>query len=163
LLKQLQHGVRVKLDKKLRLLGISTAQFATLAMVEELGVASGAELARRCFVTPQTVGTLIAALESVGAIERTPSIDHGRIIEARLTAKGKVLLKRATAAALEIEDSYLKHLTEDGRQAFAAILKSCIAHLGTGAQHFDKQGALIQSASIRRKLKRKRPPSGFLE
>lgn len=162
LLKQLQHGVRSKLDKKLRPLGISTAHFSTLAMVHELGVASGADLARRCFVTPQTVTTLIVALEREGAIKRSPS-SHGRVIEARLTPKGKMLLEHAHSAALSIEDSYLSHLTEDGRQTFAAILRSCIAQLGAGSiNHIDKPGAFVLPPLEKRKLKRKTLPSDFV-
>jgi DNA-binding MarR family transcriptional regulator len=77
LLKQAQHGLRAKMDRELKGLGLSTAQYAILAALQEADVASGAELARRCFVTPQTVTALIAGLEQAGHIERTPSRHHG--------------------------------------------------------------------------------------
>jgi hypothetical protein len=57
-------------------LGLSTAQFAVLTTLQELNAASGAELGRRRFVTPQTVTRVIAGL--VKAMILRSATDHKR-------------------------------------------------------------------------------------
>ena len=130
LLKQAQHGLRAKMDQELKALSLSTAQYAILAALQEADVASGAELARRCFITPQTVTALIAGLAQARLIERSPSRHHGRIIEARLTDTGQTVLRRAHAVVKAIEDDMLAGLAEPDRISLARMLKSCVDHLG---------------------------------
>ena len=136
LLKQAQHGLRAKMDQDLKVLGLSTAQYAILAALQEANVASGAELARRCFVTPQTVTALIAGLDQARLIDRSPSRHHGRIIEARLTDSGQIVLRRAHAIVKAIEDDMLADLSERDRIALARMLKSCVDHLGARSEAF---------------------------
>lgn len=131
LLKQAQHAFRARMDQALRALGLSTAQYAVLAALQEAEVASGAELARRCFVTPQTVTALIAELERARLIERTPSAHHGRVIETRLTKNGQSLLRRAHLTVEAIDDDMLAELSESDRRALARMLLSCMRRLGT--------------------------------
>jgi DNA-binding MarR family transcriptional regulator len=136
LLKQAQHGLRAKMDQDLKVLGVSTAQYAILAALQEANVASGAELARRCFVTPQTITALIAGLDQARLIDRAPSRHHGRIIEARLTDAGQIVVRRAHAIVKAIEDDMLADLSERDRTALARILKSCVNRLSERSEAF---------------------------
>lgn len=131
LLKQAQHGLRAKMDQGLRELGLSTAQYAVLATLQEAKVASGAELARRCFVTPQTVTVLIGGLEQARLVERSPSLHHGRVIETRLTESGEGLLRRAHVIVGAVERKMLADLSKPDRDALALMLKSIVGRLGT--------------------------------
>lgn len=90
ILKDAQHALRTRMDQSLRKIGVSTAQFALLTALQEPEVASDAELAQRCFVTPQTIRGLITGLMRAGLIVRSPSLRHGRAIETRLTPDGCV-------------------------------------------------------------------------
>src|SRR3984957_5225726 len=78
-LKQAQQALRIRLDSELREIGLTTPQYAVLAFLDVEPGASNAALARRAFVTPQTMQAIVVALERGGFIARTPHSEHGRI------------------------------------------------------------------------------------
>jgi DNA-binding MarR family transcriptional regulator len=78
-LKQAQQALRTRLDSGLREIGLTTPQYAVLAFLEVEAGASNAALARRAFVTPQTMQAILVALERSGFIARTPHPEHGRV------------------------------------------------------------------------------------
>jgi DNA-binding MarR family transcriptional regulator len=87
----------------LRPFNLNVPQYtALLALDAEPGL-SGAVLARRCLVTPQTMSSVLATLERRGLVERKPHPIHGHILETRLTRSGRSLLNRADAAAVDVE------------------------------------------------------------
>ena len=104
-----------QLDRTLRPIGLTHAQVAALA---QLGLEpscgfSGAELASRAGVTPQSMSTAIGSLLERGLVVRTPHPTHGRVLEVRITADGAALLSRAQAAAKTVEDRAVAQLSED--------------------------------------------------
>lgn len=133
LLKQAQHALRLAMDDALGQLGTTTAQYAALAVLHEAPGLSGAELARRCFVTPQTMNSILVSLESAGLVERRPHPVHGRILEASLTAAGRELLARAHRAVVDIELRMLRGLDPDEQRALARYLQHCVGALSEGA------------------------------
>jgi DNA-binding MarR family transcriptional regulator len=132
LLKQAQHALRLAMDDALRQLGTTTAQYAALAVLQEAPGLSGAELARRCFVTPQTMNSILVSLENAGLIERRPHPIHGRILEASLTAAGRKLLARAHRAVVDIELRMLRGLDPNEQRMLAKYLQHCVGALGEG-------------------------------
>jgi hypothetical protein len=54
-LKRAEHALRLEMDGALRDMGLTTPQYAALSVLGDEPGLSGAELARRCFVTPQTI------------------------------------------------------------------------------------------------------------
>ncbi|WP_420481531.1 MarR family winged helix-turn-helix transcriptional regulator [Actinopolymorpha pittospori] len=56
---------------------------------------SGAELARRCFVTPQTMNQIVAGLEARALVQRAPHPTHRRILQISLSERGRTLLVEA--------------------------------------------------------------------
>ncbi len=138
ILKQAQHALRARLDQSLREIGLSTAQFALLTALQEAKVASGAELARRCFVTPQTITGLIASLVRAGLIVRSPSRRHGRVIEARLTPDGLRLFRRARTIVYAIEEEMLSNLSSSERAALGQMLRLCALRLGGRSVELDE-------------------------
>ena len=130
LVKQLQHALRARMDDELGALGLSTGQYALLAAIEEVPGSSGADLARRCFITPQSVNGLLAGLQKEGLIERSASPTHGRIVETMLSAQGQQTLKTAHKLVAEIESGMLRLLNGTQRREFVALLKNCIEGLG---------------------------------
>ncbi len=130
LLKRAQHALRTRIDQGLRALGLSTAQYALLTALHEAKVASGAELARRCFVTPQTITGLIAGLVRARLVAQSASLRHGRVIETRLTPDGLRLLRRANAIVFAIEEDMLSDLSASERAALGRMLRLCALRLG---------------------------------
>jgi hypothetical protein len=80
-LKRAQQALRTAMDEGLRAQGITTPQYAALTALAADEPLSGAELARRCFVTAQTMNAILVGLERARLVERTPHAEHGRVID----------------------------------------------------------------------------------
>lgn len=124
-LKRAQHALRLAMDETLREIRLTTPQYAALAMLEEEGGISSAELARRAFVTPQTMNTIVANLEARGLVQRRAHPSHGRILETRLTARGRSLLENGHERVRAIERRMVAQLSQPDRRALLRILRTC--------------------------------------
>lgn len=102
-LKQAQQALRTRLDTGLREIGLTTPQYAVLAFLKVEPGASNAALARRGFVTPQTMQAIVVALERSGFIARTPHPEHGRVQTTELTGKGRDALEAASGIVADAE------------------------------------------------------------
>jgi len=129
LLKRVQQALVVELDQRLRKLGMTTPQYAALAMLEQYPGASNANLAKRCFVTPQTMHQIVGRLEQHALVLRQPHPEHGKIRQAQLTTEGTRRLQQAHGEVLEVEVQMVRHLSEDDRQRAEVLLKTCLAAL----------------------------------
>lgn len=94
-LKQAQQALRSRMDSALKEIGLTTPQYAVLTFLEVEPGASNAALARRGFVTPQTMQAILVGLERSGFIARVPHAEHGRVQTTELTAPGRDVLKAA--------------------------------------------------------------------
>lgn len=103
LLRQAHAAVRLKMERTLADLGVTSPQFAVLTMLNAYPGLSGADVARLTFLTPQTVGVIVRNLERDGAILMTPHPVHGRIQQWTLTPRGATLLKSCRDRVLELE------------------------------------------------------------
>ncbi|MGI9049729.1 MAG: MarR family winged helix-turn-helix transcriptional regulator [Rubrobacteraceae bacterium] len=131
-LKRVQHALRLSMDRGLRKDGLTTPQYATLsALAAEPGL-SGAELARRSFVTPQTMNVIVTKLNEAGLIERRRHPVHGRVLQTYLTEVGAELTVQADEIADGISRRMLSGLEQDERLRLLDILRSCADALGDG-------------------------------
>lgn len=130
-LKRAQQALRSAMDSALRERGLTTPQYAALSALEAGEPLSGAELARRCFVTPQTMNGIVVGLEQGALVERTPHPDHGRVIETHLTEAGRVLLRDAHQAVRVIEEQMLAGMSAAERGGLGALLRCCTKNLET--------------------------------
>lgn len=102
-LKLAQHALRTHMDAALQQIGLTTPQYAVLTFLEVEPGASNAALARRAFVTPQTMQGILVSLERAGFVKRTPHPEHGRIQTTELTASGRAAQKAASGIVFEVE------------------------------------------------------------
>lgn len=107
LLRQANHVVRQRMERSLAEIGVTPPQFLVLTIVANYPGASGADLARLTFLTPQTVSLIVSNLERAGAVGRRPHAVHGRIRMLELTKEGRDLLARARERAHAIEAALL--------------------------------------------------------
>ena len=121
-LKQAQQALRTRLDSELREIGLTTPQYAVLAFLEVEPGASNAALARRAFVTPQTMQAILMALERAGLIARTPHPEHGRVQMTELTVRGRGALKAASGIVAEAEERLRNAAAPFEPEAVAAML-----------------------------------------
>jgi DNA-binding MarR family transcriptional regulator len=102
-LKLAQQALRAHLDAELQRIGLTTPQYAVLTFLEVEPGASNAALARRAFVTPQTMQAIVVALERSGFVARTPHPGHGRVQATELTASGREALSAASRIVADAE------------------------------------------------------------
>ena len=129
-LKRAQQALRTAMDEGLRAQGLTTPQYAALTHLEADEPLSGAELARRCFVTAQTMNAILVGLERARLVERAPHAEHGRVIEARLTKRGPAKVQDAHRTVFEIEERMLSAITPAGRRRLNETLRRLVENLG---------------------------------
>jgi DNA-binding MarR family transcriptional regulator len=132
-LKRAQHALRIQMDNALREVGLTTPQYAALSAIEETPGLSGNKIARRCFVTPQTMNLILANLESAGLIVRHPHPEYGRILQAYLTLIGENRLRESHHKIVAIEERMVADFTEVQRLQLIKALKTCANALETSA------------------------------
>ena len=103
LVRQANVAVRAAMERALSDIDATPAQFAVLTMIAAYPGASGADLARLTFLTPQTINVIVRNLVRGGAIEKTAHAVHGRVLRLTATPKGQALLKRCRARVQEVE------------------------------------------------------------
>ena len=131
-MKRVQHTLRLAMDGELRDLGLTTPQYAALRVLEVEPGLSGAALARRCFVTPQTMNQILANLESAGLVARRRHSEYGRILQAYTTGEGEGVLSKAHRRVADIERRMLAGLDSGERQRLLETLRGCADALGSG-------------------------------
>jgi DNA-binding MarR family transcriptional regulator len=126
LLKRAQAAMHAELSAALRQHGVTVAQYAVLTVLDEEPGLSNADLARRAFVTPQTMNQVLRELEERRWVTRRPHPDHGRIRQADLTADGRAVLRTCHQASGAIEERMLAPLSTQDRRQLDAALRACI-------------------------------------
>ena len=113
--------------------GLTALQFTTLSVLNRHGAPlSNSQLARRSFMTAQSMHEVIRRLEQDGLIARSPHPSHGRKLPASLTPKGRRVVVACEKAVAEFEKKMLKGLSRAERSAFPNLLKSAVQNLGGG-------------------------------
>jgi DNA-binding MarR family transcriptional regulator len=133
-LKRAQQALRTAMDEGLRAQRLTTPQYAALTHLEADEPLSGAELARRCFVTAQTMNAILVGLERARLVERAAHATHGRVIEARLTKRGRVRVEGAHRTVFGIEERMLSTITPAGRRRLNETLRRLVENLSTSEE-----------------------------
>jgi DNA-binding MarR family transcriptional regulator len=100
-----------------------------LALLEESGSLPSAELARLCFVTPQTMNQLVAGLQARALVERTSHPSHGRILQTTLTEAGRALIAAAHERVEAVEASMVAALSGHDQRELVRLLQACVLAL----------------------------------
>ena len=96
--------------------GLTTLQFTTLSVLSRHGAPlSTSQLARRAFMTPQSMSEVIHALERKGLIKRKPHPNHRRTLPATFTPKGRRVLASCEEAVSELESTMLEGFSDGDR------------------------------------------------
>jgi DNA-binding MarR family transcriptional regulator len=128
-MKRILVAFRARLDEKLRPQGVTTAQLHVLKIIQAEPGASGAQLARACYVTPQSAQALLKHLEEDGWIRRVKDRVNDRILIAELTPRGEKLLVTAEKAAKVIEAKLWRGVPGGSVEALNAVLERCLENL----------------------------------
>ena len=105
--------------------GLTLPAYTTLTVLRANDGLSNAQLARRSFVTPQSMSEVLAYLVGQGYVSRRAEPGHGRIVRTELTKAGERVLKRCNTAVDEIERTMLAELGLEGIETFREALRRC--------------------------------------
>ncbi len=95
LLKATQAALNQRMDEVLRPLGLTVSQYACLSTLHAEPGITGSELARRTFVSRQSMNVLVQGLERHGLVERTQEPGPRRERATLLTRAGDEALAAA--------------------------------------------------------------------
>jgi DNA-binding MarR family transcriptional regulator len=128
-LKRVQHDLRLNMEGTLKGFGVTVPQYAALSVLAEEPGLSNATLARRSFVTPQTMNQIVVRLENAGLVERHAHPEHGRVLQTYLTEEGDKLRRECMERVDAIEERMVSGLSENERSDLLGLLRRCSAAL----------------------------------
>lgn len=131
-LKQAQHAMRTRMDAQLREYGLSVPKYSVMAALEKAEGMSNADLARRAFVTPQSMQGILSLMEKDGLIKRQPHKTNKRIQTTYLTDKARQLLGEAHQIAMESEQAAIDAISPDDPIKFRNQLLKIVESLRNG-------------------------------
>lgn len=102
--------------------------YRILAALAEFGVASQAELGRRCSMDRSDVVAAINELAAQEYVERTPDPDDRRRNRVTVTTAGRRQLRRMDQALDRVQDDLLGPLSAEDRQTLTGLLTRLLAH-----------------------------------
>ena len=155
LLKSLHHSLRQAVDEVFRheRIDMSFAHFAALYTLDSEPGIAGAELARRAFVTAQTMNTILRRLEKDGDIERRPHPATARADSWFITKGGQVRLKRAKVIGDGVWTRMLSALKTNEVTQLQNMLERCIGGLDAHVENIRSESptAIKKRAPARRR------------
>lgn len=123
LLRLVSVTVQMELDRRLKPFGVAAIPYTILSILARHEGLSSAELARRFLVTPQTMNTIIIALERKGLVSRLPDAANRRVLRATMTRKGSSVLVRCDRAVDRMEAEMMKGISGPALKTFRATLR----------------------------------------
>jgi DNA-binding MarR family transcriptional regulator len=129
---RLERAVRHAINERVRPYGLTTLQYTTLSILRRGGELSNAQLARRAYMTPQSMSEVLEALEAKGLVERGSHPKHRRVFPATVTAKGRRTLEACDTAVDDLEREMLAGLGPRQLQSLRAGLVSAVRALHAG-------------------------------
>jgi len=119
-------GIKGRLEENQRGEGVTLSQVRLLHEVRSKSDVSAAALARSCFVTPQSMQSLLTRAEREGWIVRSKSQRNGRILTTSLTPAGEAVLQRAENAMAAIEADVWQDVKLSEIRQINEMLKICL-------------------------------------
>lgn len=148
LLHQSGQAVRSTLEDALRPLGMTGVKYTILSIVAR-GGASSADISRRLFVTPQTMGEIVAGLIQLRLIARREDGANRRVLRLNITPEGRQTLSRCNAIAKAVEARTLETFSPAERKRLRSLLQRLLMSVrdeGATRQPPRSQSAIKQSA-----------------
>lgn len=107
-IKKVQFLIHNLMNTKLLTISLTLPQYSVLKTLEDKEPITGASLAKKSFVTPQTMHTLLVSMEHRNLIKRSPAQGNSKSLNISITNQGASLLKNA--------DNVLSDIIKKGNQ-----------------------------------------------
>jgi DNA-binding MarR family transcriptional regulator len=129
LVKRAQSVIHLALGEIVSRQGLGIPHYVVLTLLAETPGLPNAELARKAFVTPQSMNEVLKQLEASGLVERQPSQSNARILSAHLTRAGKKKWRSVDDGVQELEERLLRGLTQDEVRSLNRSLETIIRNM----------------------------------
>jgi DNA-binding MarR family transcriptional regulator len=116
--KRLHRSARSALDRTLAPNGLSAARMTVLRLLTEEEGLTGAELARRAWVSPPTMNETVRWLLRQEMITRRPDPRGGRAIQLFIAPAGQAALDRAFPLLLELAEHLVAGIEPERLRSF---------------------------------------------
>ncbi|WP_406193427.1 MarR family transcriptional regulator [Kitasatospora sp. NBC_01560] len=113
----------------LRAYGLTMTQYAALLALSRADGLSGAQLARACGVSQQSMATVLNGMQAKGLIARNASAAHAKVMIATLTDAGQGRLDRAYQEVIVLERALTGRFGEEEHRRFCEFLDRATATL----------------------------------
>lgn len=130
LLKQAVHVMQRRTDAALREVGLNTAKYVVLRLLRERPDLSSAQLARRAFLSPQTMHSMIVNLEKLGLVARSQHPENARVSLTRLTGEGERLELAGREVIDRCSTAMVQHIPAQDQELFVGLLRKAIEGIG---------------------------------
>lgn len=132
LIKETQAALHQRMDESLRPLGLSVPQYACLQALHDSPGITSSELARRMFVTRQSMNVLLQGLVRRGLVARPDEPGPRRELAATLTPPARELLVDARASVGAVAERMTSGLGADALTGLRDALGVCRDALADG-------------------------------
>jgi len=129
---RLDRAVRGAIEECLAPFGLTIPQFTALSVLLRRSGLSNAQLARRSYITPQSMHDVVLELERRGLVRRKVDPAHRKILRTTLTAEGRRIVTRCESAVAAMEEEMLISFDSDARERLIHELAICVHALGAG-------------------------------
>jgi len=129
LVKRAQSLIHLSLEEIVSEHGLGIPHYVVLALLAETPGLANAELARKAFVTPQSMNEVLKQLEASGLVERQRSAANARILNAYLTPTGEKKWRSVNDGVQELEKRLLRGLTQEEVRALNRSLETIIRNM----------------------------------
>ncbi|WP_030410446.1 MarR family winged helix-turn-helix transcriptional regulator [Streptomyces sp. NRRL S-1448] len=128
-LRRAEQALMAHHEAVLRTYGLTMTQYTVLLTLSRADGRSGAQLARACGVSQQSMGTVLNGMQAKELISRTASAAHAKVMIATLTDTGRDLLDRAYQEVIVLERALTDRFSADEHRQFCEFLDRATATL----------------------------------
>lgn len=121
--------MRTRFDQRARTLGLTRAQWQTIATIRRNEGATQREIAERLEVGSVTVGRIVERLEQAGWIERRADAADRRAYRLYMNPASQPMLEQLSALGADEERLAMEGITEDERALLTTLLDRIIGNL----------------------------------
>jgi DNA-binding MarR family transcriptional regulator len=119
----------------LRAYGLTMTQYTVLLILSREGGMSGAQLARSCGVTQQSMSSVLTNMETKELIRRQTSPVHAKVQIATLTDEGQALLDHAYQEVIILERALTDAFTPSEHTSLCELLERATTVLIQQTRH----------------------------
>jgi DNA-binding MarR family transcriptional regulator len=129
LVKRAQSVIHLALEEIVSKRGLGIPHYVVLTLLAETPGLANAELARKAFVTPQSMNEVLKQLEASGLVQRHQSPSNARILCAHLTHAGEKNWRSVDDGVQQLEKRLLQGLTQEEVRVLNRSLETIIQNM----------------------------------